>query len=62
MPKAVGVAALTDLRWAVYDAGIPMVIYSCGTPTWHVPNEYVFVDDYVKTIQILCTIALMYMA
>ncbi len=62
VPKAVGVAALTDLRWAVYDAGIPMVIYSCGTPMWHVPNEYVFVEDYLKTIKILCTIALMHLA
>jgi succinyl-diaminopimelate desuccinylase len=61
MPKAVGVAALTDQRWAVYDAGIPMVIYSCGTPMWHVPNEHVYVKDYLNTIKILCTVALMFL-
>jgi succinyl-diaminopimelate desuccinylase len=61
MPKAVGVAALTDQRWALYDAGVPMVIYSCGTPTWHMPNEYIFVKDYLNTIKILCTVALMFL-
>jgi len=62
MPKAVGVAALTDQRWAVYDAGVPMVIYSCGTPTWHMPNEHIFVNDYLNTIKILCTVALMFLS
>jgi len=61
MPKAVGVAALTDQRWALYDAGVPMVIYSCGTPTWHMPNEHIFVKDYLNTIKILCTVALMFL-
>lgn len=60
-PKAVGVMALTDQRWALYDAGLPMVIYSCGTPTWHMPNEYVNVKDFLNTIKIICTVALMYL-
>jgi len=60
-PKAIGVTAQTDMRWAVYDAGLPMVIYSCGTPTWHVPNEYIVVKEYLNTVKILCTVALMYM-
>lgn len=61
VPKAIGVTALTDQRWALYDAGLPMVIYSCGTPTWHMPNEYVYVKDYLNTIKILCTVALMFL-
>jgi succinyl-diaminopimelate desuccinylase len=60
-PKAIGVTALTDQRWAVYDAGIPMVIYSCGTPTWHMPNEHIFIKDYLNTIKIMCVVALMYL-
>jgi succinyl-diaminopimelate desuccinylase len=62
MPKAVGVTALTDQRWALYDAGLPMVIYSCGTPTWHMPNEYILVRDYLNTIKILCIVALMFLS
>ncbi|MDA4113961.1 MAG: ArgE/DapE family deacylase [Thaumarchaeota archaeon] len=61
-PKAVGVRALTDQRWALYDAGIPMVIYSCGTPTWHVPNEYITIKGYLDTVKILCVAALMHLA
>jgi len=62
IPKAIGVRALTDQRWALYDAGIPMVIYSCGTPTWHVPNEYITVKGYLDTVKILCVAALMHLA
>jgi len=58
-PKATGVAALTDQRWAILDAGIPMICYSCGTPMWHVPDEYIIVEDYISTVKILSLVTLM---
>jgi succinyl-diaminopimelate desuccinylase len=61
-PKATGVAASTDMRWAIYDAGIPMICYSCGAPSWHVPDEYVILEDYINTIKILSLVTLMLLA
>ena len=58
-PKATGIAASTDMRWAIYDAGIPMICYSCGAPAWHVPDEYVILEDYINTIKILSLVTLM---
>jgi acetylornithine deacetylase/succinyl-diaminopimelate desuccinylase-like protein len=58
-PKATGVAASTDMRWAIYDAGIPMICYSCGAPAWHIPDEYVILEDYINTIKILSLVTLM---
>jgi hypothetical protein len=47
------------MRWAIYDAGIPMICYSCGAPAWHVPDEYVILEDYINTIKILSLVTLM---
>jgi succinyl-diaminopimelate desuccinylase len=58
-PKATGIAASTDMRWAIYDAGIPMICYSCGAPAWHIPDEYVILEDYINTIKILGLVTLM---
>lgn len=61
-PKATGIAASTDMRWAIYDAGIPMICYSCGAPAWHAPDEYVILEDYINTIKILSLVTLMVLA
>jgi acetylornithine deacetylase/succinyl-diaminopimelate desuccinylase family protein len=58
-PKATGIAASTDMRWAIYDAGIPMICYSCGSPAWHIPDEYAILDDYINTIKILSLATMM---
>lgn len=57
-PKAVGMAATSDSRWLVLDAGIPTVSFSMGNDSGHRPNEWAGIQDLIDTTKVYASMAL----
>ncbi|MBI4298824.1 MAG: ArgE/DapE family deacylase [Chloroflexi bacterium] len=53
----------SDSRWILLDAQVPVVSYSCGGDSGHMPNENVTLEDYIDNIKaysLLCLLLLLH--
>lgn len=61
-PVAEGMMATSDARWILLDAHVPIVNYSLGNGSGHMPNEYIVVDQYIQNVKIYALAALLLLA
>lgn len=61
-PAAVGMPASSDARWLYLDGHIPLVNYSFGNDSGHLPNEYADIEGYIQNIKIYALASLLLLA
>ena len=61
-PQPIGMPASSDARWIYLDGKIPIVNFSHGNESGHLPNEYVDLQAITDNVKSYALLALMLLA